>query len=86
MGASIIPQLLHFEPLPPRNPLQRVEDDLEERDQGEAHAEPQQAASVRHKVDDRGLLVSPDPGDHRVLDVDVHHHQVVLSVDIEHVL
>ena len=81
-----IPHLLHFEPLPPRNPLQRVEDDLEERDQGEAHAEPQQAARVRHEVDDGGLLVPPDPGHHRVLDVDIHHHQVVLSIDIEHVL
>ena len=74
------------EPFFPWQGFEGVVKDLKERDQREAHTETKQAASVGDEVDDGSLLVPPDVGDHRLLDVDVHHGQVVLSVDIQDIL
>ena len=74
------------EPLFPWQTFQRVVKYLEQRNEGETHTETEQAASVGDEVDHGRLLVPPDVGDHRLLDVDVHHGQVVLSVDIQDIL
>ena len=60
---------------------QRVED-LEDGDDGEAHAEAQDAAAVGHEPDDGYPLVPDDLGDDGCLDVDVHLGQVLARVDV----
>ena len=60
---------------------QRVED-LEDGDDGEAHAEAQDAAAVGHEPDDGDPLVPDDLGDDGRLDVDVHLGQVLARVGV----
>ena len=55
-------------------------ENFEGRDQTEPHAEPQETPSVGHKLDDGNLLVPLDPGNDRVLDVDVDEGQVLLGI------
>ena len=77
---------LKSEPFFPWQTFQRVVKYLEQRDEGETHTETEQAPSVGYEVDYGRLLVPPDVGDHRLLDVNIHHGQVVLSVDIQDIL
>ena len=58
-------------------------EDLEDGDDGEAHAEAQDAAAVGHKPDDGNPLVSDDLGDDGRLDVDVYLGQVLARVDVD---
>ena len=73
-------------PFFPRETFQSVVKYFKERDKREAHTEAEKAAGVGDEVDDGRLLVPPNVGDHRLLDVDVHHGQVVLSVNIQDIL
>ena len=57
-------------------------EDLEDGDDGEAHAEAQDAAAVGHEPDDGDPLVPDDLGDDRRLDVDVHLGKVLPGVEV----
>ena len=63
--------------------LGQIVEDLEDGDDGEAHAEAQDAAAVGHEPDDGDPLVPDDLGDDGRLDVDVHLGQVLARVDVD---
>ena len=71
------------EPFFPWQGFEGVVKDLKERDQREAHTETKQAAGVGDEVDDGSLLVPPDVGDHRLLDVDIDNCQVALGIEVD---
>lgn len=55
--------------------------DLEKADKAEAHAKTEKATRVCDECDDGDLLVTHDPRDDGVLDVDVDDGQVLLGVN-----